>query len=79
MIELRLDLMTYASQQEAKRGVRRGRRVQPFEASSSSSGYSSYCDDGDVMLRRPALPRKRTPLAEDTYEFGVVRFPEIEI
>src|SRR6266851_46321 len=46
---------------------------------SWSQSYSVHSHDGDVILSRPRLPRKRATLAEDTYEFGVVRFPEIEL
>ena len=74
MIELRLELNVYAPEGSKKRV----RRVQPSEQ-SSSTGYSAYGDDGDVTLGRPNLPRKRTPLPEDTYEFGVVRIREIEL
>jgi len=75
MIELRLELTPYDPEKRTG-GVR---KVQRSAQTSGNSGYSAYSDDGDVTLSRPALPRKRAALAEDTYEFGVVRYPEIEL
>ena len=74
MIELRLELTPY--DREKRSGVG---KVQRIAQTSGNSGYSAYSHDGDVTLSRPAFPRKRVTLEEDTYEFGVVRYPEIEL
>ena len=76
MIELRLELQPYYDD----RDPRNTRRVQRSSATSRGgwSSSSSHGDQREVALRGPALPRPSATLEEDTFEFGEVRFPEIE-
>lgn len=78
MIELRLELQPYYDD----RDPRNTRRVQRGSAAARTGGWSSSSSHGDqreVALPGPALPRRSAALEEDTFEFGAVRFPEIEL
>jgi len=79
MIELRLELQPYSPRSERVRSrtnrVERSTPARRVEWDSSTTDG----DQWDVSLRRPRLPRRDTALAEDTYEFGVVRVPEFEL
>lgn len=76
MIELRLELQPYYNDRDVN-----DRRVQRGSSITRNNGWSSSSSDSDKRepaFRGPGVPRHSATLEEDTFEFGAVRFPEIE-